>query len=535
MEAALNTNLSNSDMFEHTLNLLHLHHNELLTKDTILFRVNISGKDLWKLYLQTLEEVGGEAVKNHFNCSCCRTYVERFGNVVAINDDDGSLVPVAWVPGEENNPLSITHRRISELVGSTKISSKWVSKEHHIGSESTVGTNGTEWTHMSASIPNHLISETPGEDMSENAHQYFQMMNAETGVHRYSPEVFDVAINLFGNDELYRSEKFLAVAKFHKAVKNIILNEDRGKSRNLVWKLMASIPPGWVNVNSTMIGQLYGWIKDGLDFPDIKRMWSDRVGGDKYQRPVAAPSQQTIQQAEKLIEELGVVRSLDRRFARLEDIKTSWKPVEVPKKEEVTGGIFSHLKAKEASPVVDTSKYETYIKPITWEKFTEKVLPEAKSMKMLIPRTGNFSGILTATHEDAPPIIQWDTEENRHPVSSYVYVNGSPATRWNLNPNTYVNVTGIYDSPGSDEFWILVLEGCKDVGYQQGLMLFPEILKSEFHGIRSVIEAFSNAGKLTGQDEATACGYQINTRHFAVTLLVETENGSQRYFIDRKD
>lgn len=534
MEVALNTNLSNSDMFEHTLNLLHLRQNELLTQDTILFRVNISGKDLWKLYLQTLEEVGGETVKQHFNCSCCRTYVEKFGNVVTI-DDDGTLTPIAWVNSPGDNPLITAHRRISELVGSTKIPSKWVSKDHQIGHSATVGNDGTEWTHMSVFIPNHLISDTPGKDMSLSTHQYLQMMNSETGVHRFSPEVFDVTIKLFENDELNRSEKFLAVAKFHKAVKNIILNEDRGRSRNLVWKLMASIPPGWANVNSTMVGQLYGWIKDGLDLSEIKRMWNNRVASDKYQRPVAAPSQQTIAQAEKLIDELGVAKSLERRFARLEDVKTSWKPVEVSKKKETTGGIFSHLKAKDSSPVVGTSKYELSTKTITWEKFAEKVLPEAKAMKMLVPMHGNFAAILTATHEDAPPIIQWDFEDNRYPVSNYVYKDGSSATQWNLAPNSFVNVTGIYDSPGFDDFQILLLEGCKDVRYRKGLMLFPEILKSEFHGIRSVIEAFSNAGDLTGLEEATACGYQINGVNFGITLLVETEHGSQKYFIDRKE
>ena len=39
--------------------------------------------------------------------------------------------------------------------------------------------------------------------------------------------------------------------------------------------------------------------------------------------------------------------------------------------------------------------------------------------------------------------------------------------------------------------------------------LFPEILKSELHGVRSVIEAYSKSAKLAGRESASACGIMM--------------------------
>jgi hypothetical protein len=54
-----------------------------------LFRVNVSGDELWELYLKSFPEginlIFRERTKH--DCSACRHFIKKVGNVVAIGED----------------------------------------------------------------------------------------------------------------------------------------------------------------------------------------------------------------------------------------------------------------------------------------------------------------------------------------------------------------------------------------------------------------------------------------------------------------
>lgn len=106
---------------------------------------------------------------------------------------------------------------------------------------------------------------------------------------------------------------------------------------------------------------------------------------------------------------------------------------------------------------------------------------------------------------------------------------------WNLTNNTWVNVTGVTSHPGVDEGYLFILEGCMDTNTQQGLALFPTDLRNELFEVRSVIEAYSKSEQLTGQEDASACGYQVGGNNFGIQVEVTTNDGKQKYLIDRRD
>jgi hypothetical protein len=180
---------------------------------------------------------------------------------------------------------------------------------------------------------------------------------------------------------------------------------------------------------------------------------------------------------------------------------------------------------------------------MTFSKFLATILPDVLSMKILAPHHGNYFAILTAVHDDAPPIIQWDTSEKRNPFSQYVYNNGSFASRWGVTTG-WVDVSAICRSPSNWKGCIdhrsqgvcFVVAGAKDSGYKSSSnALFPEILKSEFHAVRSVIEAYSSKAEIFGYEEASACGLVGNGDNWNIQLLVKTSLGTSAYTIDRLD
>jgi hypothetical protein len=159
---------------------------------------------------------------------------------------------------------------------------------------------------------------------------------------------------------------------------------------------------------------------------------------------------------------------------------------------------------------------------MTWEKFNRTVIPTAVEIDFLVPfKNSSYTAFVTAVNPDSPPIINWDVDDDRNPVSWYVYNDelrggGSPARQWGLISGKFYKVTAICLQPSMwnsnfknhGESVTFMIEGAID-SCNSSLALFPEILKSEFHAIRSTIEAYSRSRSLEGSDKASACGVRL--------------------------
>ena len=161
-----------------------------------------------------------------------------------------------------------------------------------------------------------------------------------------------------------------------------------------------------------------------------------------YQRPKAAPSAGTLAEAERVVAAMGLAPSLERRFARLDEVQASWMPKAAA---SARGGVFGHLLPKER---VGGPALEMPDVTITWEKFARTVLPEARRMDAFVG-TGKLPliALVTAEHADAPPILRWDRPDLRNAVSWFCYPGGSRAEDWGLAPGTWHPVTAVVPLP----------------------------------------------------------------------------------------
>ena len=69
------------------LNLLIQKQFELLTKQGGLFKVEITGKNLWNIYLNSFDEHPIWRVNSMHDCNNDRHFFERYANIVAIIDN----------------------------------------------------------------------------------------------------------------------------------------------------------------------------------------------------------------------------------------------------------------------------------------------------------------------------------------------------------------------------------------------------------------------------------------------------------------
>lgn len=262
-----------------------------------------------------------------------------------------------------------------------------------------------------------------------------------------------------------------------------------------------------------------------------------------------------------------------------------WMP-SMPKEEameRIRSGTFDHLRTPGTKGRKGQEIKEVVLPPIkiTWEKFSKEVLPNAAEITLRVPSSGGFYGLVTAANAEAPPILQWDgligvdsefkalLEERkrldpeapdavvgdvptfalpRNPCSWYFYHGGSSSTNWNLvagthNTDSWTPVTAIFYQPhlwqkaeqfkdkGEDVFFSL--EGARDLRHTTGGLFFPESLRSEFHSIRSAMEAYSSKGQIAGKEEGNANGIALSNSSLLLSVLF-VKGGTQEYGLSMK-
>jgi hypothetical protein len=481
-----------------------------------VFTTDVDPGLLWKAYLDYLP---GD--RQHYTCKCCEAFVRSYGGLVHVLES-GLHVSVLWsindVPGFFRTPV----REMWDLVSKANVNGVFYSAQPTLGSKEKGG-----WSHLSGSYP-----ATPNANAkSAEKSQDFGML--KHGLSDYPIDLARQAVRILEADALDRSEKALGVAqwffKLHESLEGV---KDQRRRNNLIWLAVATAPPGFCHVRSTMIPTLLDDLKAGMDFDTVKTRWAKKMHPLQYRRPTAEVSDGQIKAAEKLVEELGIASAFRRRFATLDDVQVKlWTPTELPKRPD-SGGVFGHLRKPTPATKVDLPEAR-----VTWTKFQRDVLPKAYSMSVQV--TGGlqyFYGLTTAVDPEAVPIIQWDFVDHRNPVSPYCYVNGSTGRQWGLKSGP-AKVTAVFLAPSQwrDGFENhgkvahFALEGAMDTG-TPSICLFPEILKSELHPIRAVVEANNRTQHLEGTGNANGIAF---TGERPVSVTVHTELGDEKYLIDR--
>jgi len=468
-----------------------------------------SADDLYDLYIGNLPSHG-----QIHNCNACKRFIERFGCLVVI-DDAGQAQAAAWdavtVPTFYQPAVSA----MAAAVQRAKIVGPFYSRENVYGLPRT-----GEWTHLHA-IPWHVYKDRAKEPHEKKASKVEDFKTVLRALGEFTPQMLDEAIRILEADALSRSDRFLAPAKWLRGL------HDRPKGKqgtNLLWKAIADAPDGFCHPRAGVLGPLLENIAAGKPFADIQREFAAMLHPLRYQRPQVAPNAGNIAQAEKLVEKLGIARSLERRFARIEELRKIWEP-NAAEEAAPQGGVFGHLKAKaDGVKTVDLPA-----QTMTFAKFLATVLPNAEKIVLHVPEHGDFVGLTSAVHLDAPPILQIDHEDNRYPISQYRYNGGSGRSAWGIGPG-WVDVTAIVPAPVTGKEAFAILQGARDSRINTSV-LFPETLRSDLHGIRATIEAHSNATKLAGYEEATACGISI----VKATVRVLSRGAWSPYHIDRWD
>ena len=496
---------------------------------------------LFDIYLEALPEAGRQSHK----CNCCRQFITRFGGLVYI-DDNGNTNSALWDDSKVDDFYKEAVARLRCFVEKQDVEGVFVTSQRVLGTPVT-----GEWTHLNVDLgkPTHtsrLLSA--GQVMAAKKED---RKNVFSVLIDWPIEALDTAVRVLESDTLYRSEKVLGAGLWLRDLKRKTSSRNPRTNNNLLWLAIALAPDGFCHPRSSMLGTLMEDIIAGLPYDDIAAKFKAKMRPDQYQRPQAAPTGGNIKRAEEIMEKLGLAPSLERRFARLEDITFMHWPRHYVQVEGVETsapgkqGVFAHLKAKGTAPKVQPVTLPKVT--MTWDKFSRTVLPAAELIEFWVPGGNNsFCALTSAVHAEAPPILQWDMEDFRQPVAWYQYVGGSAARTWNMTPHSYVKVNCITCAPSHwnpalkithhDDAMLFILDGARDTNQRVTGCLFPEILKAELREVRATIEAYSQSATLAGREEQSASGiYFSKTGAWNAQVRVTSQGQTAEYVIDRRD
>lgn len=481
----------------------------------------VTDADLTETYLEC---VHGE--REVHDCYTCKRFLKAFGSVATVSED-GHVTSAIW--SADNAPAFYREaaEEMAKLVAKARVTGPFLSADAVWGLPKTGA-----WTHFACKSPAVYSGrlKTAGQAMGAKREDFATVIRA---LGDFTPQVIAEAIRLLETGHFSQAEKFIGplhwLADLHAK-----RAASKGKIRdNLTWLAIATAPEGFCHPRSAITGTLLEDIAAGMDFAAVKARFEQKVHPLQYQRPQVAPSVQNIAAAEKVVEKLGIAKSLERRFARLDELETAWTPIG-PKPEAKRAGVFGHLKPKGAEVASVAAPAAT----MTWAKFEKMVLPGAEAIEVYVPAHGNFIALTGPVHADAPPILKWG-----NPFAWYVYHNGSPASRWGLSPgwakvNALVLAPPLWgDKPLANlgSGFVMVVDGCMDSTTGQGNALFPECLLQDLHGVRASIEAYSRRAEMQGREEGSACGLHIGTGKLDYRLRVTTAGLKTDYKIDRWD
>ena len=493
------------------------------------------------LYTTDVSELGTTFLLNlppeerqHHNCRCCLDFIHNYGGLVTVTDT-GKLVSVMW-PHEVPELYERAASACRTAVESAHVNSVFKSESFDLGRAEHGG-----WTHMHVTAPPTARKSNPlltaSQEAAERRADFWMLSRALSD---YTAHHIETAVTLLEADALYRGEKTLGVAKWFRDLKYAVAKY-RSRRDNLVWRAVATAPPGFAHVRSSMIGTLLDDIKDGLPTEAVAKKFAEKMNPLQYQRPTAPPAAGNIAAAEKAFAELGLGAALKRRYATLDDIVAIWRP---QRAEKPTGeGLFGHLTPKGQKGPAPTSLPET---TMTWVKFRDTVLPNALEIEANVGSTMNGIALVTAADMEAPPLFQWDSLEQRNPVSWYVYSVARMAARWNVVPG-WVPVEALTLLPPHwytperfthhGEGVIAVLKGARDTDNTGGAGIFPECLKAELHGVRATVEAYSQGASIeTPGQPAAGIDFRKSAKStWGTRLRVRTATSVGVYKLDRWD
>lgn len=410
-----------------------------MSKTGKLFRVALTGQEIWDLYLSSFSNENNPIFRDPSstskNCNHCNNFIRRYGNIVSV-DENYNMVTMFDVDADAE--FQNTCKILSGAIKSSKVTEVFFetfnelnklpyescSKSNKVFQLGTA-SNPKRYTKEEAEKygvvkPNeviifhhlHLFVDKDFVDMSGNS------VESVMGNYRDAKNVFQRAMEtisldtlklvkdlinqgslLDGQTHLYKIEQIIPLKEEYD-------NLSASQRDNWCWVKSFKLP--FAKFKNELIGVLCSELSEGEELNKACQSWNKRVDPANYMKATAPITKKQIEEAKKFVEENGYAESFDRRFATIDDIKVS----------EILHSNVGEGKIKSVSIFDGVKSTSTRhkrnefdgVEEVTIEKFMKDILPSCTSLEAFFAnnKSGNLVSLTTANIADSKPIFKWN-------------------------------------------------------------------------------------------------------------------------------
>jgi hypothetical protein len=412
---------------------------ELMCQTGKLFRVNMTGQQVWDLYLKSFEDdpMFRDPNSSEHACNTCSNFVRRYGNIVAIGNDykimsmfDINTIDIEeeFIPVVKALSKAITTSKITEVFFETYDSLNKMNYEkchkNNLLFRLGINRNDKHYTkeevdkfkvvnekdiytfhHIHVDVPNLFVDQS-GKSAEALMGQYRDDKNVFQRAMETIPldtlmlvkDLINQGSLLDGTTHLFKIEQFIPLKREYDSLST-------KEKENWLWVKSYKLPIA--KFRNELIGVLCTELAEGLELNKACLNWNKRVDPANYMKAVAPITKKQIEDAKKFVLDNGYEQSFIRRYAVIDDIKLSEiKHINSGKGEIKEVSIFDNVKS--TSTRHKRSEFDG-VEEVTIEKFMSDILPNCTSVEAFLTNKheGNMVSLTTANDFDSKPIFKW--------------------------------------------------------------------------------------------------------------------------------
>lgn len=397
----------------HAFNVLLQKHFQNFTKDeTRLYAVDVDRDQLWESYLNAFPAGTNEVFrkKREFDCSCCRSFIKQFGNVVGIINNKKVSI---WDFQTNHPTYQPVIDALSKIIHAAPISEVFVTKLDHYGVEKNFDkTEGEKkiitWNHFFLKLPSKFVNRGGDSDGAIRGQQMDLKNSLRRSLEEISVDAVDTILELISSGSLYKGEEFKAILEKFQSVQLEFNRLKTSEEKDLFcWSRSHVLGGAICTMRTTMIGTLLMDVTEGKPLVGAVLSYEAKAAPTNYKRPKAIFTQKMLDEAKKTLEKEGLIDSLGRRFANIQDITVNnilFVNRNVVKK--ISDDPFDSLSAK----VQKNPKAFDRIEEIPVEKFIKDVLPKSNNLELFFENrhSSNMVSLIAPKNPEAPSLFKWN-------------------------------------------------------------------------------------------------------------------------------
>lgn len=411
-----------------------------------LFRCNIEGDLLWDAYIGGFvnDPIFRSTESSVHNCNYCKSFIRRYGNIVALDKDLNLMTlfdidaPEEFKPSIDSmsaliknqgkirdvftetysflaDPKTPYENKVNKSQSSFKLGveknvKRYLQEDVDMWPNSGIVVNQIiTFNHLYITIPRQFI-DFSGRSIGDICSGPRQIKDVfKRGLEEISLDTLILVKDLESQGSLLNGESYK-----HIVLKAIDCAKEYATiptEKRDAWLWLKSLEMGpSAAFRNTAIGTLMVDLAEGKEINEACKAFNYKVDPANYMKATAPITKKQIEEAEKFVEENGYEESFTRRCATLEDIKVCdiLHANQDADKVKTKVSVFDGVKASQSTRH-KKSEFKN-VEEVSIEKFMTDILPGCTQVELYLGNrlAKNFVTLLTSENKESKPIFKWD-------------------------------------------------------------------------------------------------------------------------------